>query len=108
MVNYVHTTLDYKTAIFKIAVFFILNFTHCNCTKKGQYMEHDKKEARLIFSTEVARSLFKAGCTAIDCKTNRLDPNKTIIVFKNDELFKREFERIKEEIAKSKKQNEEE
>ena len=47
----------------------------------------------------VARALFKAGCTAIDCKPDNTNPDKTILVFKNDEVFQREFERINKEIA---------
>lgn len=62
-------------------------------------MENNKKEARLVFNMGVARALFKAGCTAIDCKPDRSNPDKTVLVFKNDELFQTEFERINREIA---------
>jgi hypothetical protein len=62
-------------------------------------MENNKKEARLVFNMGVARALFKAGCTAIDCKPDRTNPDKTVLVFKNDELFQEEFERINREIA---------
>lgn len=62
-------------------------------------MENKKKEARLVFNMGVARALFKAGCTAIDCKPDKSNPDKTILVFKNDELFQTEFERINKEIA---------
>lgn len=62
-------------------------------------MENNKKEARLVFNMGVARALFKAGCTAIDCKPDRTNPDKTVLVFKNDELFQEEFERINKEIA---------
>lgn len=62
-------------------------------------MENNKKEARLVFNMGVARALFKAGCTAIDCKPDRSNPDKTVLVFKNDELFQEEFERINREIA---------
>lgn len=65
-------------------------------------MENNKKEARLVFNMGVARALFKAGCHAIDCKPDRTDPNKTVIVFKNDEVFEREFARINREIAEAK------
>lgn len=64
-------------------------------------MENNKKEARLVFNMGVARALFKAGCTAIDCKPDRSNPDKTVIVFKNDELFQKEFERINREIAEA-------
>ena len=62
-------------------------------------MENNKKEARLVFNMGVARALFKAGATAIDCKPDRTNPDKTVLVFKNDELFQTEFERINREIA---------
>ena len=65
-------------------------------------MEKMKKEAKLVFNMGVARALFKAGCTAIDCKPDRTNPDKTVIVFKNDEHFQQEFERINKEIADSK------
>ena len=65
-------------------------------------MDNNKKEARLVFNMGVARALFKAGCTAIDCKPDRFNPDKTVIVFKNDELFQKEFERINKEIAAAK------
>jgi hypothetical protein len=58
-----------------------------------------KKEAKLVFNMGVARALFKAGCTAIDCKPDRSNSDKTVIVFKNDELFREAFERINREIA---------
>ena len=68
-------------------------------------MENNKnfvKEAKLVFNMGVARALFKAGATAIDCKPDRANPEKTVIVFKNDEVFQREFERINKEIAEVK------
>ena len=65
-------------------------------------MENNKKEARLVFNMGVARALFKAGATAIDCKPDRTNPDKTVLVFKNDDVFQREFERINKEIAAAK------
>ena len=65
-------------------------------------MENMKKEAKLVFNMGVARALFKAGCTAIDCKPDRANPDKTVLVFKNDEHFQKEFERINKEIAETK------
>lgn len=65
-------------------------------------MENNKKEARLVFNMGVARALFKAGAVAIDCKPDRSNPDKTVLVFKNDETFQREFERINKEIAAAK------
>ena len=62
-------------------------------------MEAMKKEAKLVFNMGVARALLKAGCTVIDCKPDKANPDKTVLVFKNDELFQAEFERINKEIA---------
>jgi hypothetical protein len=65
-------------------------------------MENMKKEAKLVFNMGVARALFKAGCTAIDCKPDKTNTDKTVLVFKNDETFQREFARINQEIADAK------
>ena len=64
-------------------------------------MENNKKEARLVFNMGVARALLKTGCTVIDVKPDRANPEKTVLVFKNDEIFQREFERINTEIKES-------
>ena len=65
-------------------------------------MENINKEAKLVFNMGVARALFKANCTAIDCKPDKTNPERTVLVFKNDEHFQKEFERINREIAASK------
>lgn len=65
-------------------------------------MESIKKEAKLIFNMGVGRALLKAGCTIIDVKPDRANADKTVLVFKNDELFQRELARINEEIAVAK------
>lgn len=57
------------------------------------------KNARLVFNMGVSRALLKAGCSVIDCKPDRSNPDKTVLVFKNDEKFQQEFERINKEIA---------
>jgi hypothetical protein len=46
--------------------------------------------------------LLKAGCIICDIKQSRENADKTIFVFKNDELFQKEFERLNKEIAASK------
>lgn len=61
-----------------------------------------KKEAKLIFNMGVSRALLKAGAQVIDCKPDRSNPDKTVLVFKNDEVFQRELARINKEIAESK------
>lgn len=67
----------------------------------------ENKEAKLIFNAGTARSLLKAGCSIIDVKPDRANKEtgkeKTVFVFKNDEHFQKEFERINNEIAESKK-----
>lgn len=65
-------------------------------------METMKKEAKLIFNMGVGRALLKAGCTVIDVKPDRANADKTVLVFKNDELFQIELARINREIAETK------
>lgn len=67
-------------------------------------MEHSKKnkDAKLIFNAGTCRSLLKANCQIIDIKPDRENPDKTVFVFKNDEHFQEQFERINKEIADAK------
>lgn len=68
-------------------------------------MENNKntaKEAKLIFNAGTCRSLLKANCTIIDVKPDRENPIKSVFVFKADEHFWAEFERINREIAEAK------
>ncbi len=68
-------------------------------------MENNKnfvKEANLIFNMGVGRALIKAGAQVIDVKPDRTNPDKTVLVFKNDELFQTELARINKEIAEAK------
>ena len=65
-------------------------------------MENNKKEAKLIFNMGVGRALLKAGAQVIDVKPDRANPDKTVLVFKNDEVFQRELARINKEIAETK------
>ena len=60
------------------------------------------KDAKLIFNAGTCRSLLKAGCQIIDVKPDRENTDKTVFVFKNDEHFQNEFERINKEIAEAK------
>ena len=60
------------------------------------------KDAKLIFNMGVGRALLKAGCVVIDVKPDRANPDKTVLVFKNDEIFQRELARINKEIAEAK------
>lgn len=61
-----------------------------------------EKTAKLIFNAGIAKSLLRAGCEMIDIEQSRENADKTIFVFKVDEKFKSEFERINKEIAASK------
>lgn len=65
-------------------------------------MKNVNKEARLVFNMGVGRALLKAGCVVIDVKPDRANPDKTVLVFKNDSHFQAEFERINKEIAEAK------
>lgn len=65
-------------------------------------MENMKKEAKLIFNMGVGRALLKAGAQVIDVKPDRANADKTVLVFRNDELFQRELVRINKEIAETK------
>lgn len=65
-------------------------------------METIKKDARLVFNAGVARSLLKSGCQIIDVKPDRDNAIKSVFVFKADEHFWAEFERINKEIAEAK------
>lgn len=68
-------------------------------------MENNKnieKACKLVFNAGCARALLRAGCTICDIKQSRENPDRSIFVFKNDDIFKTEFERINREIAASK------
>lgn len=69
-------------------------------------MKNYKKEAKLVFNSGVARALLKAGCTIIDVKPDKSNvetgKDKTVFVFKNDEIFQVEFEKINKALAEAK------
>lgn len=65
-------------------------------------MEAIKKEYKLVFNAGVARQLIRMGLVVADIKKDRDNPDKTVFVFKNDEQFQREFERVNKEIAEIK------
>ena len=69
-------------------------------------MENFKKECKLVFNAGCARALLRSGCTMCDIKQSKENPDKTIFVFKNDDVFQREFLRINKEIAESKTEQE--
>lgn len=59
-------------------------------------------DAKLIFNAGTCRSLLRAGCTIMDVKPDRENPEKTVFVFEKNEHFQKEFERINKEIAENK------
>lgn len=71
-------------------------------------MENNNKESRLVFNMGVGRALLKANCQVVDVKPDRTNPDKTVLVFKNDEHFQTEFARINKEIAEAKTAREKE
>ena len=68
---------------------------------------NETKPCKLIFNAGTARSLLRSGCTIVDIKQSRENADKTIFAFKNDEHFRKEFERINKEIAAAKAATEE-
>ena len=68
----------------------------------------NKKEGKLVFNYGVTRKLLAAGAQVIDIKPDRENAvtgkDRCVHVFKNDEHFQREFEKINKEIAESKAQ----
>lgn len=72
-------------------------------------MENNKiteKACKLVFNPGCVRALLRAGCTICDIKQSRENPDKSIFVFVNDEHFQSEFERINNEISKTKAEQE--
>ena len=65
-------------------------------------MENSKKECKLVFNPGCARALLRAGCVIVDIKQSRENEDKSVFVFKNDELFQAEFEKLNKEIADAK------
>ena len=69
-------------------------------------MNNVKKETKLVFNYGVTRKLLQAGATVVDIKPDRENEitgkDRCVHVFKNDEVFQREFERLNKEIAEAK------
>lgn len=69
-------------------------------------MENNKKETKLVFNYGVTRKLLEANCVIVDIKPDKANAetgkDRCIHVFKNDEHFQTEFERINKEIAEAK------
>lgn len=69
-------------------------------------MDNRKKDTKLVFNYGVTRKLLAAGCTVCDIKPDRENQvtgkDRCVHVFKNDEVFQAEFEKLNREIAASK------
>ena len=65
-------------------------------------MDNIKKETKLIFNLGIGRALLRAGAQVVDVKPDKTNPDKTILVFKNDEVFQKELARINQKIAEAK------
>lgn len=70
-------------------------------------MENNKrKDSKLVFNYGVVRKLLAAGCQIIDIKPDKdnssTGKDKCVHVFKADEHFWTEFERINKELAETK------
>lgn len=65
-----------------------------------------KKDTKLVFNYGVTRKLLAAGCQVVDIKPDKENAtngkDKCVHVFKADEHFWTEFERINKEIAEAK------
>lgn len=65
-----------------------------------------KKDTKLVFNYGVTRKLLAAGCQVVDIKPDKENvtngKDKCVHVFKADEHFWAEFERINREIAEAK------
>lgn len=65
-------------------------------------MENLKKDYKLIFNAGLTRRLLKAGAVIADVKADKNNPDKTIFVFKRDEVFEKAFAEINAELAAAK------
>lgn len=54
-------------------------------------MEDIKKNFKLVFNPGCARRLLRVGCTISDIKQSKENSDKTIFVFKRDEIFEKAF-----------------
>jgi hypothetical protein len=65
-------------------------------------MENIKKEFKLVFNAGVSRRLLKMGVPIADIKSDRINPDKTVFVFKRTPEFEEAFAQINKEIAEAK------
>lgn len=65
-------------------------------------MDNIKKEYKLVFNAGVARRLLRMGVNIADIKSDRVNPDKTVFVFKRTNEFETAFAQINKEIAETK------
>ena len=71
-------------------------------------MENNKKkQAKCIFNMGLAKALIDRGCVVCGLKPDRNNKDKTVVVFKCDDHFWEEFEKINKEIAAAKAEEKE-
>ena len=61
-------------------------------------MEDIKKNFKLVFNPGCARRLLRAGCVIADIKQSKENPDKTIFVFKRDEVFEAAFAELNDSL----------
>lgn len=71
-------------------------------------MEAIKKEYKLVFNAGIARRLIRMGIHVADIKSDRVNPDKTVFVFKRTPEFETAFEQMNKEIAEAKSKEEQE
>ena len=61
-------------------------------------MEDIKKNFKLVFNPGCARRLLRVGYTISDIKQSKANPDKTIFVFKRDEIFEKAFAELNDSL----------
>lgn len=57
-----------------------------------------ERENRIVFKGSIARQLLREGYTIVDIKPDKVNSNKSVFVFKNEEgLEDRMFELVREQ-----------
>lgn len=70
-------------------------------------MDSVKKEYKLVFNAGCARRLLRMGVPIADIKSDRINADKTVFVFKRTPEFEAAFAEINKGIAEAKAKSEE-
>lgn len=70
-------------------------------------MDSVKKEYKLVFNAGCARRLLRMGVPIADIKSDRVNADKTVFVFKRTPEFEAAFAEINKGIAEAKAKSEE-